>query len=225
MKALDTWSKNQEDDASMEDDHYLLWMKIIKIIENENLQGKKILDFGCNQGKFLRLLHRHKPFKEAYGVDVAHKSIEIANQRKGSLPIKYEVCTNIEHHKNEIDIAFSHEVLYLVKDLKKHAEEIYNALKSGGRYYAALGCHTDNPLWPNFRNIIKKYSHIQVQDYSLNYIADIFREAGFCVFAQRFLLDEFILIKKDNPYFPSVMDALDYYREYKILFRFEKNEG
>jgi hypothetical protein len=40
-------------------------------------------------GGFLRLLYELRPFREGIGTDLARKSIEIADQRKGGLPLQF----------------------------------------------------------------------------------------------------------------------------------------
>ncbi|WP_416671328.1 class I SAM-dependent methyltransferase [Egbenema bharatensis] len=221
-KIVDTWLTNSKEENSMFDDHYPLWQVMIDRMAEKSLEGKTVLDFGCNQGGFLRVLYQQKPFQKGIGVDVARQAIEIANRNKGNLPIDYEARNDLEPFKAAIQVAFSHEVLYLVQDLKRHTQEMFTCLQSQGVYYAALGCHSDNPLWATWKKMIEAESNLEVQNYSLNFIADTFREAGFSVFAQKFMLNDFMLMKENNTYFPNVIDSLNYYWDYKILWKFVK---
>ncbi|MBD2314404.1 methyltransferase domain-containing protein [Desertifilum sp. FACHB-1129] len=221
-KIVETWLTNSQEENSMFDDHYPLWQVMIDRISEKSLEGKTVLDVGCNQGGFLRVLYQQKPFQKGIGVDVARQAIEIANNNKKDLPIHYEARNDLEPFKSEIQVAFSHEVLYLVQDLKRHAQEMFDCLQSQGVYYAALGCHSDNPLWSNWKKVIEAESNLEVQNYSLNFIADTFRQAGFLVFAQKFMLNDFMLMKESSTYFPNVMDSLNYYWDYKILWKFVK---
>ena len=43
--------------------------------------AKRVLDLGCGEGKLLRLLLQERSFDEIVGVDVTHRSLEIAQQR------------------------------------------------------------------------------------------------------------------------------------------------
>ncbi|MBE9178145.1 methyltransferase domain-containing protein [Oculatella sp. LEGE 06141] len=221
-KLVDTWLTNSREEDNMFDDHYPLWQVMINRMSETSLEGKTVLDFGCNQGGFLQVLYQQKPFQKGIGIDVARQSIQIANDRKGNLPLVYEARDNLDSFQSAIDIAFSHEVLYLIRDLKRHSQEMYTCLQSKGTYYAALGCHADNPLWPTWKTMIEAESNLEVQNYSLNFIADTFRDAGFSVFAQKFMLNDFILMKESNVYFPNVLDSLNYYWDYKILWKFVK---
>ncbi len=222
-KAVETWLSNAEEENLMFNDHYPLWQVMIERMSEKNLQNKTILDFGCNQGGFLRVLYEKKPFQQGIGIDLAKQAIQIANANKGALPITYEVRESLEHLKSEIDVAFSHEVLYLVDNLEQHAKGMFAALKPNGAYYAALGCHTDNPLWSKWKSLIEIESNLKVQDYSLNFIAATFRKNGFLVSAQKFMLNDFIPIEDNSEYFPSVIDSLNYYWDDKVLWKFAKN--
>jgi len=221
---IDTWLTNEKEENLMFDDHYPMWQVMIDRMSESNLQDKTVLDFGCNQGGFLPVLYQRKPFKMGIGIDVAKQAIEIANENNKNLPLIYEVRDNLSHLSEEIDVAFSHEVLYLLGNLEQHAKEVFSALKHDGVYYASLGCHTDNPLWSKWKKILERQSNIEIKNYSLNFIAKTFQKNGFHVFAQKFMLNNFILIEEESEYFSSVADHLNYYWDYKILWKFKKRE-
>lgn len=221
-KLVETWLTNSKEENAMFDDHYPLWQVMINRMSEASLEGKTVLDFGCNQGGFLRVLYQQKPFQKGIGIDVARQAIQIADDSKGNLPITYEVRDNLAPFQSAIDIAFSHEVLYLIRDLEQHAQGMFTCLQPKGTYYAALGCHSDNPLWSTWKKMIEAESNLEVQNYSLNFIADTFRNAGFSVFAQKFMLNDFMLMKESSTYFPNVIDSLNYYWDYKILWKFVK---
>jgi SAM-dependent methyltransferase len=111
--------------------HQPYWRHFIATTPETDLSDKSVLDFGCNQGGFLRLLHALRPFRKGLGVDIARESIAAARSLKGSLPIDYEVATDLTPWADEIDVAFSYEVIYLLPDLPHHAEQIYQVLHDG----------------------------------------------------------------------------------------------
>ncbi|MCU0353630.1 MAG: methyltransferase domain-containing protein, partial [Cytophagales bacterium] len=43
--------------------------------------AKRVLDLGCGEGKLLRMLLKDKQFEEIVGMDVSHRSLEIAAER------------------------------------------------------------------------------------------------------------------------------------------------
>jgi len=56
----------------------------------------------------------------------------------------------------QLTLGFSHEVLYLLPDLAQHAGDMRSALRIGGAYVAAMGCHTDSAVWPRWRRLISE---------------------------------------------------------------------
>lgn len=215
-----TWANNWDEENAMEDDHAYMWRRMIETIAEPVLTDKSVLDFGCNQGGFLRELWKLRPFKSGVGVDIATESVKIAEERKPDAALSYKTPDYLDSCGQVFDLAFSHEVLYLLPDLAAHAATIKGALKPGGSYYAAIGCHTDNPQWDNWVKLISEYSNVTVQSYSPDDYARAFFDEGFRVTARPFLLDDFILIKENNDYFPKLNDSLDYHTKHKLLFRF-----
>lgn len=220
--AIKTWANTNTEENAMNDDHLDLWLRMIRLSPEKNLEEKTILDFGCNQGGFLKELYKQKPFKKAVGIDIAEESIALANLNLNGEPVDFAHSSVLKNYNNSFDIAYSHEVLYLLPNLQDHAKEIKSCLKDDGVYYAVIGCHTDNPLWKDWYKIISSYSNVPVKNYSLDDYAQAFFKEGFCVSALPFSMDNFIQLKPRNEYFPTVMDSLDYYTRNKIFFRFQK---
>lgn len=48
------WKKGEETDDDMARDHQESWQRIIQMLDPVHIKGQTILDFGCNQGGFLR---------------------------------------------------------------------------------------------------------------------------------------------------------------------------
>lgn len=192
-------------------------------LQEKDLREKCVLDFGCNQGGFIQMLYNTHPFKKAVGVDIAEDSLAKAAKRNAHLPISFYPAAELTQMRDVFDVAFSHEVIYLLPDLNAHAQTMKTALKPGGVYYAATGCHTDNPAWPEWHKAISDYSNIPVPSYSLDDYAVAFARNGFRVEALQFKSDGFIVAEPDDKvYYPKLIDKLNYYSQYKILFRFTK---
>ena len=223
LAKLKTWTTSQEEEDRMFKGHFHHWRTMIEKIEERDLKNKRVLDFGCNQGGFLRMLYNNLPFDRALGVDIAEESFEKANRLNPGLPISYQHADTLNGLEKEFDVAFSHEVIYLLQDLDAHAKTIGRVLKDNGVYYAATGCHTENPAWPQWHKAITDYSHIPVPNYSLDDYAAAFAKNGFRVEAQQFKSQGFIVTEPDDKvYYPRIIDKLNYYSQYKILFRFSK---
>lgn len=205
--------------------HAPMWRHFIRKVAEQELSTKAVLDFGCNQGGFLRTLYALRPFQRGLGIDIAADSIKRANELKGNLPLQYEVASDLSRWANQFDLGFSYEVMYLLPDLVFHAEQISTILRPNGVYYAVTGCHVDNPLWPRWRTLIAVKTNTPTRDYSLDDYAEAFFQAGFSVSVQKFMFDDFIPITRGSDYYPKLADELNYFTEAKTLFRFVKGQS
>jgi SAM-dependent methyltransferase len=220
VEAIRTWARDWVVENAMNDDHRHLWQQLILHMEEDSLAERSVLDYGCNQGGFLRLLFEQRPFHRGTGADIALDSLALARRCAERLPLSFVSASELEEMPAAFDVAFSHEVLYLLPDLAAHAALMRRVLKPGGVYYAAIGCHTGNPQWSRWRNIIADYSRVTVQDYSLEDCARAFFDEGFSVGAKPYSFQGFVPLKRRNEYFPSVADSLHYHTVEKTLFRF-----
>jgi SAM-dependent methyltransferase len=218
------WGKDTDFEALMEDEHTPQWLDMIRLMAEDDIADKSILDFGCNQGGFLRLLYAKKPFKSAVGADIAADTIAAAAEKAAHLPATFIATADIsnENLNDQFDLAFSNEVVYLLPDLKKHAADIWGCLKPGGVYYLSISSHTDNPMWPRWRELIAADSALDVQDYSLTDISDAMNEQGFAVAAQPFKTDGFLPVSRSNDWFRTPYEVFEYHYRQKVLFRIEK---
>lgn len=215
-----TWNRNAADEEAMGAAHAPIWRRMADVSVPHDLSASTVLDYGCNQGGFLRLLYDNHPFKSAVGIDIARESVGRAELLKGHRPIDYRVASSAASLGRTFDFAFSHEVLYLLGDLAAHADDMKAALRPGGAYVAAVGCHTDSAVWPRWRKLIAETSSIPLYDHSLEEIAKVFSAAGFTVGVRPLALDAFMPVTVGSPYFPKITDQLRYYSTDKVLFRF-----
>lgn len=222
--SYETWHADTAREAAMEEGHRPLWRHFIETVPEIDLSTREILDFGCNRGGFLRLLHTLRPFRHAVGVDIARASIVAARDLVGVAPIDYEVATDLSAWPDRFDLAFSYEVIYLLPHIAAHATQMHAALRKGGVYYAVTGCHTDCPLWPAWRQVIGETTNAPVQDRSPDDYASAFAAAGFDVSVRRFGYNGFVPIAKDQRYYRKLTDAVDYAAEHKLLFRLVKRQ-
>lgn len=216
---IETWD-DLAGEESMAEGHEPAWRTLISYIEENTLAGKKVLDFGCNRGGFLKLLHQQKPYAEGLGVDIADESVAFANSHKGDTPCTYDHSRVLATKTGEFDIAFSHEVVYLLPDLLAHAREMRSVLKTGGIYYLAIGEYAENPLWERWKKTVSEFSPVPPQTYSLQDIAKAFQDSGFAVSIRRMVCDGFLPYDAhDGKYLHSPIELLDFMTQYMMLFR------
>jgi SAM-dependent methyltransferase len=218
-----TWNRNPAEEEAMGAAHAPIWRRMIDVSVPHDLHDSTILDYGCNQGGFLRMLYDRHPFKSAVGIDIARESVARADLLKGHRPIDYKITDRAVSLGRSFDYAFSHEVLYLLENLGAHAADMKAALRPGGAYVAAMGCHTDSAVWPRWRKLIADSSSIPIYDHSLEAVAKAFSETGFTVAVRPLDLDAFMPVTVGSVYFPKVVDQLRYYSEDKVLFRFVRS--
>lgn len=216
-----TWYVDPAAENAMADGHAPIWRHLIGLMPEQDLSGKTVLDFGCNQGGLLRLLYALRPFERALGLDIAAASIAKATALGADLPIQYQVGSDLAGWDAAFDLAISHEVMYLIGDIEAHAGQVLRALKPGGVYYAVTGCHTGNPLWPAWRKLVAARTNTVVQDRSIADYAGIFAAAGFQVSGRKLGFDGFIPHVPEG-WMPDFADALTYYTETKVVFRLVK---
>jgi SAM-dependent methyltransferase len=222
---ISTWNRNPADEDAMGASHAPIWRRMIDVSVPRDIGSSTVLDYGCNQGGFLRMLYDRHPFKSAVGIDIARESVSRAELLKGHRPIDYKVSDSAAALGFGFDFAFSHEVIYLLPDPTAHARDIKAALRPGGAYVAAMGCHTDSSLWPRWRKLITETSSIPIYDHSLEEVSKAFADAGFTVSVRPLALDAFMHVSPGSAYFPKVADQLHYYSTDKVLFRFVRQAG
>lgn len=218
----DRWD-SVEGELSMEKGHYPAWAAMIRQMTETDITNANVLDFGCNRGGFLRRLYAAKPFAQGVGMDIATEALEDAKKYAKNLPLNFGTRSELGDLTNRFDFAFSHEVIYLLPDLVAHAKDIAAYLKKGGVYYLAIGEYTENPLWPRWDHIVREFSLVQPQTYSLQYIAKTFQSNGFNVGVSKLNCQGFFDYDvNDGKYLQSPIELVEFMTRYMMYFRFEK---
>lgn len=140
----DVYWQSGADDAAMQEEHRFIWRAMLDTIDAD-LSGKRVLDAGCNRGGFLRLLCAEADIGAGYGYDPAAGAITDARRLSSDRRLAFEVPETVPAGWERFDVAFSHEVLYLIHDLSSHAAAIQQSLVPGGVYYGGMGGHAAAP--------------------------------------------------------------------------------
>jgi SAM-dependent methyltransferase len=209
------WRSANEDEA-MQEEHLFVWEAMLRAVDFE-LAGRRVLDIGCNRGGFLRMLSDSRDIGTGFGYDPAAAAIADARRLAGERPLQFEATGDIPADWDHFDVAFSHEVLYLISDLGAHAESVYAALGPGGSYYAVMGVHAGSPLMVEWhREHATELNLPPLHD--VDGVVASFSAAGFVVAVSRLKLD-FVPLPVHSS---RVLEWLDYYHEKKLLFRFNR---
>ena len=216
---IETWSNDAAEENNMTEEHAWIWREMLRAIALPDLRNASVLDIGCNQGGFLRLLYDTRPVAQGTGVDLARDRVAMANDAIGDRPLNYLATAELSEAGSGFDLAFSHEVVYLIDDLAEHAQQVSSVLKPGGCYDAVTCCHADNPLYATWRPMIENMSNIPVPDHSVSDIAAAFRGAGLDVSVSRFLASSFIPMESPGTFMPTDTDRLETYTRWKLCFR------
>jgi SAM-dependent methyltransferase len=215
-----TYWRGSAEDAAMQDEHGFIWDAMLQTIDVD-LAGKRVLDAGCNRGGFLRLLADGCAIAEGFGYDPAAGAVEDARRLAGERPLRFEASDTVPAGWGGFDVAFSHEVLYLLHDLPAHARAIDAALAPGGVYFAVMGVHTASPLMVDWHRA--NVGEVQMPDlYDIDEVVAVFAAAGFDVAAARLAMRFVPVGGHGHAERGGLLDWLEYYYEHKLLLRFAR---
>lgn len=215
------WRGAAEDEA-MQDEHGFIWKAMLQTVDAD-LAGTRVLDAGCNRGGFLRLLVDTAGIAEGHGYDPASDAIADARQLAGDRPLTFVVAQTVPDGWADFDVAFSHEVLYVLKDLGAHAAAVFAALKPGGSYFAVMGVHEESPIMSAWH--AESAAELDLPPlYRLDDVAAVFESAGFSVSVANLKLG-FVPVsahRHGHDHRRDLLAWLDYYTRDKVLLRFTR---
>jgi SAM-dependent methyltransferase len=213
-----TYWRTAADDEAMQDEHGFIWNAMLDTIDTD-LAGQRVLDAGCNQGGFLRLLADRHGIVEGLGYDPAAGAINDARRLAHDRPLRFEVSNSVPEEWSDVDVAFSHEVVYLLPDLAAHAAAIHDCLRPGGAYFAVMGVHSRSPHMVEWHAANR--AELQLPPvYAIDDVIRTFRCAGFDAAVARLAI-RFVPIGGLDHDSRSV-DWLAYYHDHKLLLRFTR---
>jgi SAM-dependent methyltransferase len=205
-------------DEAMQEDHAFIWQAMLDTIDVD-LARKRVLDAGCNRGGFLRLLADRCAIAEGFGYDPAAAAIEDARRLAGEWPLRFEAADAVPADWRDFDVAFSHEVLYLIHDLADHARAIHGALAPGGVYYAVIGVHAGSELMAQWHRA--NAERLGLPDlYDVDELVGVFEAAGFEAAATRLSVRFVPALGHGHHDRGGLLDWLAYYHEQKLMLRF-----
>jgi SAM-dependent methyltransferase len=206
----------------MQEEHGFIWRAMLDTIETD-LTGQRVLDAGCNRGGFLRLLADRCGIGAGYGFDPASGAVEDARRLAGDRPLEFEAAGTVPAGWQDFDVAFSHEVLYLLSDLGSHAAAMFAALKPGAPYFAVMGVHAGSALMSAWH--AARAGELDLPRlYDLDEVVDVFEDTGFEAAVAQLRL-RFVPVsahRDESGPTKDLIDWLDYYSRDKVLLRFTR---
>ncbi len=102
-----------------------------------DISGKRVLDAGCGEGRFARMLAEHGA--RVTGIDLSTKMIELAREEENERPlgIDYHVADMADLSllpSREFDVAVAYLSLFDVRDYESAIREVARVLKPRGRF-------------------------------------------------------------------------------------------
>jgi SAM-dependent methyltransferase len=212
-----TYWCNATEDEAMQDEHEFIWRALLDTIDVA-LAGQRVLDAGCNRGGFLRLLADEYRIAEGFGYDPAGGAIEDAQRLAGDRPLHFASSTSVPEEWGNLDVAFSHEVLYLLHDLSSHAVAIHDSLHPGGVYFAVTGVHSGSPLMVEWHAAHRHELRLPPV-YEVDDVIATFERAGFEASVARLAIRFVPITGRGHDHHSPALGWLDYYHDQKLLLR------
>lgn len=218
------------DDDLLESRNHVFWEAMLDNIRRDGFvrPPRGVLDIGCHRGGLLARIAKAWGGDEFWGIEPIAAARARAQLRLASMigsvrmlsPEQWELIPD-----HGIDLVVCHEVLFLIEDLSSLAANIARVLRPGGRAYLVTGCHSENPIWPTWRNALQLegkvvYTHKPLALMSAAGLHGLvpavrpLRDNGWATYGPN----------EDTFVFPSVGALLDHQFRHKLLFRLTKNE-
>ncbi len=220
------------EDARLEKRNLIFWRALLGHIQADRAieEGATILDVGCHRGGLLEMaIDRFKP-ASIIGIEPLKPARNIVQEKLSIFRGNVQVLSEKEWDRisdASVDLLISHEVLPFFDSLKFISEQIRRVLKPGAFAYMVSGCHTENPLWPIWKEDLEAQGHI-VHDHSP---MDLIRAVSLTGFSAsvRPLRDSgwahYNPEERNAFQYPSVQALLEHQFKHKLVFRFQRSSN
>lgn len=197
---------------------------ITHVEEDENPTPRVVLDIGCHTGGLLRALAQRFTPNELFGIE------PLPDARASATRLLHDAADSVTLldpsqwgaiETGTVDLATSHEVLYLEPDLEDFMRRVRRVLSPQGVAYVVLGSHAENPLWSTWKAPLVEAGH-QVYDHAPLEVMAAASSAGLVPSVQPLRRSGWVTydpVRADFHY-PDVRTMFDHHYRYKLIFRF-----
>jgi len=222
---------DHEEDRRLDERNVHFWRALVGHVQADGSvsAGATLLDIGCHRGGLLELLHeRLKPAK-LIGLEPLTSARRAAAQRLARLTAEVKLLGSkgwSELPDAGVDLVVGCEVLQYISDATGLMAEIRRALAPGRFAYLVLGCHTENPLWADWKRELEELGH-SVYDHAPLDLMAAGASAGLTPSVRPLRDTGWAYHDPSVPgafSYPSVGALLDHQFRHKLLFRFERRE-
>jgi SAM-dependent methyltransferase len=113
---------------------------IVAALAGLDVSPRRVLDFGCGEGRYLDVLRERFPDAAFTGADVSSVALEIASGARPYATYQPIVDDTISEHDGAFDLILSVEVLEHVADVRRSIGEISRLLAPGGLAMITTPC-------------------------------------------------------------------------------------
>ncbi len=227
-KVIRTHFFDHEEDRRLDERNVHFWRALAGHVQADRciLPGATVLDIGCHRGGLLELLYERLRPAKLIGLEPLVSARRAASQRLARYAAEVKLFGSegwSDIPNAGVDLVLGHEVLQYIGDLSWLMFEIRRVLAPGGFAYLALGCHTENPLWVDWKRELEELGHT-VYDHSPLELMAAGARVGL-VPSVRPLRDTGWVYHDPSVSgsfsYPSVGALLEHQFRHKLLFRFE----
>jgi len=200
------------------------WSALIAHIERDGVPApKSILDIGCHTGGLLHQLSRRFNPATLIGIEPLATARAAAAQRLTDAAETVILLDPAEWARVQAassDLITSHETLYLEGDLLAFMTRVRATLARGGAAYVVLGCHSENPLWRQWKMPLVAAGH-RVYDHAPLDVMEAAASVGFLPSVQPLRRSGWVTYDplRANFRYPDVKTMFDHHYRHKLIFR------
>lgn len=218
----ETFFGNREHDDSLPAANEAFWSALIEHVRSEALAPAVVMDVGCHSGGLLAKLAEEFQPQSLIGIEPLEAARAAAARRLADgPPVRlYGPSGWAGIADGEVDLLVCHEMLYLEPDLAWFMTSVGRVLAEKGRAFVVLGCHSENPLWPAWREQLAE-DGVRTYDYSPFDILACAGACGLIADVQPLRRSGWVRYDPDGAAFryPDAETMFDHHYRHKLIFR------